>query len=202
MATTFARCAFGLTFKATWNRETAQRRTLSTSFSSGYPGKRLPASRLARGKDLANITSMKIRCLTKALLPFTVTAHMRQRKPRYAKPHSADVTPSQHKWIKKTRIELQSLNRIPCEEKEKKAHKGCILAEASFNEPYLICSYFFCYRAYSTKKDSHMDMFLKDFSKKLPRIRRFCFSVIIIFTSLGLFYIIFLILGSLDFFQA
>lgn len=103
---------------------------------------------------------------------------MRQRKPRYAKPHSADVTPSQHKLIKKTQIELQSLNRIPCEEKEKKAHKGCILAEASFNEPYLRCSYFFCYRAYSTKKDSHMDMFLKDFYKKLPRIRRFCFSVI------------------------
>lgn len=121
---------------------------------------------------------MKIRCLTKALLPSTVTAHMRQRKPRYAKPHSADVTPSQHKLIKKTQIELQSLNRIPCEEKEKKAHKGCILAEASFNEPYLRCSYFFCYRAYSTKKDSHMDMFLKDFYKKLPRIRRFCFSVI------------------------
>lgn len=47
-----------------------------------------------------------------------------------------------------------------------------------------------------------MDMFLKDFYKKLPRIRRFCFSVIIIFTSRWLFYIIFLILGSLDFFQA
>ncbi|PNX99186.1 hypothetical protein L195_g022449, partial [Trifolium pratense] len=73
MATTFARCASGLTFIATWNRKTNRTETfsntLSTSFSSGYPGKRLPASRLARGKDLANITSMKIRCLTKALLP-------------------------------------------------------------------------------------------------------------------------------------
>lgn len=31
MATTFARCASGLTFIATWNRETAQRRSRTLS---------------------------------------------------------------------------------------------------------------------------------------------------------------------------